>query len=633
MDVWAEGMVDLLADNLDGTGGLRAIDPRTVMSRWRGQVREGETPELPEMLDIAEATGARYAVIGSAVSIGNTVRLTTDIYDVLSGESVGSGGAEGASEDVMTLVDRLSVETAGAVLSTDGGGFALRHSTTLSTQSPVALRAYLEGEAMYRQADFAGATDAFRRAVAIDSAFALANLRLSRSIGWLRNIGDEEAQEALTRALAFSDRLPPREGEFLRIEQLLEDQNFGAVAAARAAAQNYPDDAEAWELLGEAYSHQGDLALVSLEEALEPFRRAIEIDPTFSPIYFHPIEMATALGDSEQAYQFLASLEEHSFGEGRAGRYDIFLPLTMGDEATRLDAIARVRDDVPDRELITGYFYGFRRTARSVEADLLMARELSRRGNARSAAALEQSARLTQGRLDDALDLVFGPEFDDDPLRFVLLLQWTAWGGVPDDPRVRALLDMERCGDPVRCFAQTILAADLGEGARQEEIIERVLGLIEEQINELEESGEDDANLESLREQVLWFDVARAYAEMRRGETTGVPRAFERVRRLEPYANWPINARNHALRYWTAEIMLEQGQAEQAARYFESLWASPHGAWLTVRLPGLGDAKRAMGRDAEAREHYTDFLDAWSAAPQDHPLVMRARAGLRVLDG
>jgi tetratricopeptide (TPR) repeat protein/TolB-like protein len=640
MDVWAEGMVDLLADNLDGTGGMRAIDPRTVMSRWRGRVEDGESPDLPEMLDIAESTGARYAVVGSAVSIGGTVRLTTDIYDVLSGDPIGSGAAEGESAEVMALVDRLSVETAGAVLRTGGGdGLALRHTTDLTTQSPTALRAYLEGEALYRRANFAGATDAFRRAVAEDSTFALANLRLSRSIGWLRNIGDDEAQQALVRARDFSDRMPPREAELLRIEQLLETEDFGAVREATSAARNYPDDAEAWELLGEAYSHQGAEALISLEELLEPFERAIELDPTFSPIYFHPIEAAAALGDSERAYRFLEALDQYGFEEGRPGRYSIFLPLTFGDDATRTEAMQRVRDEVPDRELITGYFYGFRRTPSSVEADLLMARELSRRGVADAAVTLEQSALLTQGRTDEALDLVFHPALEDNaPTRMVLLLQWTAWGGAPDDPRVRALLEAD-CGRPARigCYAQAILAADLGAWDRHDEIIDAGEHSAAERITELEAQdpadGDTRGEMDFLRQERLWPDVARAYGAMRRGESTGVPQAFQRARTLQPYANSSINSRSQALRYWTAELLLEQGQAEQAARYYESLWGAPQGAWYTVRLVGLGDAMRAQGLDEEARQHYSEFLTVWSQARDDHPLVVRARAGLEALGG
>lgn len=67
MEVWSEGMVDLLADNLDGTGGLRAIDPRTVMSHRRQRGTDDATPDLQEMLGVAGATGARYAFVGSAV--------------------------------------------------------------------------------------------------------------------------------------------------------------------------------------------------------------------------------------------------------------------------------------------------------------------------------------------------------------------------------------------------------------------------------------------------------------------------------------------------------------------------------------------------------------------------------------
>ena len=89
----------------------------------------------------------------------------------------------------------------------------LLHTTSLTTSSPDALRAYLEGEALYRRADFAGASDAFRRAVALDSTFALAGVRLSRSLGWLRNIGDREAGEALELAQRAVAELEKGRGE------------------------------------------------------------------------------------------------------------------------------------------------------------------------------------------------------------------------------------------------------------------------------------------------------------------------------------------------------------------------------------------------------------------------------------
>jgi tetratricopeptide (TPR) repeat protein/TolB-like protein len=633
MDVWAEGMVDLLADNLEGAGGLRSIDPRTVMSRWTRSVGDDPSPDLETMLAVARSTGARYAVIGSAVAIGGEVRLSTDVYELVSGEPLGSGAAEGETGEVMGLVDRLSVETAGAILATGGGTLpALRHSTSLTTRSPAALRAYLEGEASYRRADFATASDAFRRAVAEDSTFALANLRLSRALGWLRNIGDRKAGEALVRARAHEDRLPPREAEFLSVEQQLDNQDPRAFGAAVSLARSYPDDPEAWELLGEANYHQGAEALVTADEVLEQFERAIELDPSFGPIYMHPIEIATGLGDSEKAYQLLAGLQGNSTEDGRVGRYDIFLDLTMGPADVKERAMARVREEVPDRELITGYTYGFRRTPTSVEADLLMAAEIRRRGFADSIAfGLEHSALLSQGRVDEALAATAGLR-EDTSTRLMLLLQWTAWNEVPQDPDARALVLSGPCPNTMGCFSAAVLAAEMDEWDRHEELLDSYQGVLTRWAEEAT-AANDTVQLRTRESELPWFDVARDFGRLRRGEIRGVPRSFRDARPTQPWANLQRNGRTAALVWWTAELLLESGDAEQALRHYDALWGAPLGAWYTLRLVGAGDALRAAGRDEEARDRYREFLDAWSAADPEHPLMRRAHAGLEAVGG
>lgn len=634
MDVWAEGMVDLLADNLDGAGGLRSIDPRTVISRWTRTVGDDPSPDLQTMLAVARSTGARYAVVGSAVAIGGEVRLTTDVYELLSEEPMGSGTAEGATGDVLALVDQLSVQTAGAILATGGGSLAaLRHSTSLTTRSPGALRAYLEGEAAYRRADFAGATDAFRRAVAEDSTFALANLRLSKSLGWLRNIGDREGGEALDRARAHEDRLPPREAEFVRVEQRLDNQDPSAFAASTSIARSYPDDPEAWEALGEAHYHQGSENLVTLEEVLEPFERAIELDPSFGPIYMHPIEIAAALGDSEKAYRLLSSLQDNSRADGRVGRYDIFLDLVMAPTDVKERAMARIRTEVEDRELFTGYLYGFRRTRGSVEGDLLMAAEIRRRGVAPAmAAGMEHSAFLGMGRVDDALAAIAGLREDDASVRLMLLLQWTAWNEVPEDPATRDFILSAQCRNSLGCYSATVLAAEMGEWDRHTELLDAYGRYLDGWVEEAT-AANDTARVRTAESERVWVDVARDFGLVRRGETSGVPRSFRDARPSQPWADLGRNGRTAALIWWTAELLLENGDAAQALRHYESLWGAPLGAWYTLRLVGSGDALRAMGRTDEARERYREFLDAWSAADPDHPLMRRARAGLQALGG
>ncbi|MBI4542327.1 MAG: hypothetical protein HY705_04800 [Gemmatimonadetes bacterium] len=89
LDVWREGMVDLLSTALDGAAGLRAIDSRTVLARWRERLPEGSDADLATALGVAAATGARHALVGSAVAIGPQVRLTADIYEIQTRKSVG----------------------------------------------------------------------------------------------------------------------------------------------------------------------------------------------------------------------------------------------------------------------------------------------------------------------------------------------------------------------------------------------------------------------------------------------------------------------------------------------------------------------------------------------------------------
>ncbi|MGH7588916.1 MAG: serine/threonine-protein kinase, partial [Gemmatimonadota bacterium] len=69
LGIWREGMVDLLSMGLDGAGGLRAIDSRTLLARWSESVGSG-VADLRLSLDVARRAGANYALVGSAVAAG-----------------------------------------------------------------------------------------------------------------------------------------------------------------------------------------------------------------------------------------------------------------------------------------------------------------------------------------------------------------------------------------------------------------------------------------------------------------------------------------------------------------------------------------------------------------------------------
>ncbi|HSG49044.1 MAG TPA: hypothetical protein VLA43_14580, partial [Longimicrobiales bacterium] len=211
LEIWREGMVDLLSNNMDGVGGFRTIDPRTVLARWKEGVGDDPTPDLDVALRAAGATGARYALVGSVVGLGDNVRIVSNVYDLDTRREVAQGQAEGPAGDVLRLVDDLAVGTIRSLLSSTGReGAGDLTAETLTTGSLDALREFLEGERHYRRGEFAEAVQSFERAVAADTSFAIGLVRLSEAYGWLEAMGSEKMREYGDKAVAHADRLPPR---------------------------------------------------------------------------------------------------------------------------------------------------------------------------------------------------------------------------------------------------------------------------------------------------------------------------------------------------------------------------------------------------------------------------------------
>lgn len=223
LELWREGMVDLLATNLDGAGGFRTSDPRTLLNRWRSQVGQDDSePDLEVALRVAEGVGASYAIMGSAVDLGGGVRLSADIYDIDSGESVGRAQIEGASDSVMVLVDRLSIAIVQQIAPFSPNELPEFDVREITTTSLPALKAYLEGEQKYRRGAWAEAIEHYLRALDADSSFALAHLGVAQAYGWTEAFS-ERVFEFSHRAAEYTDRLPERAALLVRANLEIEE--------------------------------------------------------------------------------------------------------------------------------------------------------------------------------------------------------------------------------------------------------------------------------------------------------------------------------------------------------------------------------------------------------------------------
>jgi eukaryotic-like serine/threonine-protein kinase len=301
-----EGMVDLLATNFDGVGDIRTVDPRAAVRHWQvAGVVPGD--RLSHALQVGRDLGAGSIVIGTAVSAGLRVRLSADVYST-SGAPLGREQVEGPSDSVLALVDRLSVALLRDVWRSRDPIPSL-DLASLTTDSLAALRAFLQGEQYYRRLAFDTALVEYTRATQVDSTFALAHLRRAVAMGWDGIFGSAEAQAAVDAGWRFANRLPPRDRRVLQVHRLYQRNKPSALDSARAFLRDYPDDLDAWFLLGETSLHTQEFTGASPDSIIAAFDSVLRRDSSLVPAVIHPLETSMRIGDRDRYERYLPIFE------------------------------------------------------------------------------------------------------------------------------------------------------------------------------------------------------------------------------------------------------------------------------------------------------------------------------------
>jgi class 3 adenylate cyclase/tetratricopeptide (TPR) repeat protein len=628
LDVWREGMVDVLSTNLDGAAGLRAIDSRTVLARWQERVPGGSTPDLATMLSVAKETGARYAVVGNAVGAGESVRFGAEVYEVASGRRVGEGRVVSDPDSVVALTDRLSIEVLRAVAGGREGAIPAVSLARVATSSLPAMKAYLEGEHLYRSGRFAAAVSAFERAVEADSTFALAWSRLSEAYGWAESIESDLGEHAIERAARLADRLPAREAILVRGEMALLRGDMAGLEPLRQAVRRYPDDAEAWFLLGDLSHHLGPQALLGPDEAERAIARAVELDPGFAPYYLHLIDRAIHVGDARRA----ADLGERHARLDQDGIYTmanrLMYDLAFGDSMAReraFTAADTLSQERPYQVIAVGSSALWRpRLLETVERLLVGRPRLSPRigywiaaiqivrGSPSSAAATITEPALAPGVVDRVPELAY-------------LAALTA--GSSSEPWVAEALAP---GPP----DTTATFADFYRGAWAAE-----RGIWTDHSGSVAALHDDARRLQAAADSMgaaVSAGAARAldaYGSWRRGRPEDALQPLQAAQRAATGPGGPAARLNATIRWWLAELLIELERPAEAERYFRSL-LDDNDLPYVVAGKRLGEVYERLGRPDDARAAYEEFLVGWQDAdPELQPLVEEARAAVRRLSG
>jgi class 3 adenylate cyclase/tetratricopeptide (TPR) repeat protein len=611
LERWEEGLVDLLSTNLDGAGGLRAIESRTVLARWRELVPAGGVADLPTALEVARRSGGRYGLVGSAVSSGASMRLVTDVYDLESGEALGQSQVEGSPDSIFGLVDRLSIEILALILELRAGDAPALDLASVTTSSLPALKSFLAGEELSRHGDFAGAIPAYQDAIGADSTFALAHVRLGDAFGWTGGYETAGVRESYAAAKRFADRLPARDSDLLDVTLAYANAEEDATQLARDASRRYPDDPTAWYLLGETYYHMPYQSLASSEDKWEPFARAFALDPTYLPAEIHLMDLAFEAGDKAAADSLMPHFRQVTAGTDHGKSYSVLYAITFGDSVTRARALSSL-DTLPNdvlRQLpshlnhprFTDENQAVIREARSRPeyasvahfVDFFYGLSLLNWGELKTLEEVIEDRTLSPPAAQAALGTAY---FHDIPVSQELYdelfarpaeatsgpeMAAAAFGALETGDRATAL----RLMGGIRAARQSLLEA--GDSATAKEVGEILEGLEAR-----------DAMLRNRPEALALLEAAY--------RRTGFPPAG----------------------IWAAELLEERGETERAIEYLESLGSSP---LIGIRLGGLYEK---AGRREDAIEAYGWVLLAWEDAdPRLRPRVTAARQAIARLEG
>jgi tRNA A-37 threonylcarbamoyl transferase component Bud32/tetratricopeptide (TPR) repeat protein len=296
--LWKEGMVDVLSRNLDGSGPIRAIPPSASIKRWEGHADRSVAAAF------GKRVGAQLVVYGQLQPAG---RDLVDAKAWIVDTQRDAQPIEVQLRDSIARMDRVTDSLSVRVLAAIGRDRAIgvTRVASLGSGSLPAIKAFLQGSQYFRRTQWDSAALAFQEAVRLDSTFGIAYLHLAQSLGWTRGAGSADVTTAYRRAgamvrpglSAHDSLLLTATGHYASAGRNVArnmKETRAAFAAATAAAERYPNDPEAWYLLGDMRYHT-DPTLTD-REALAYFDRAIAADSDFAPAYIHAIELGYRYG-------------------------------------------------------------------------------------------------------------------------------------------------------------------------------------------------------------------------------------------------------------------------------------------------------------------------------------------------
>ncbi|MGZ5644112.1 MAG: tetratricopeptide repeat protein, partial [Usitatibacter sp.] len=332
----ARGIAADLVTDLSKVSGLSVIDVAPT---------GGETP--------IGALPIRYLVSGSVQRVDKNLRLHVHLTDAETGKRLWSERYDRALSDLFAIQDELGPKIL-QMLPAKVSEAELRRVARRHTRNLEAYEYFQRGQSallVRQRAENETAREMFRRAIALDAAFAraYAGLALTYAADY-RNQWTVDGAAALDRAFELArtaHQINPDIREtywvlaFVHVERRQHEQ---ALQYLETAVRLYPSFADGYALMGGVYTYVGRPA-----DTVPLLRTAMRLDPQAGYLYFLLLGRAYLfLGDLEQARVNLERALSRNPENLEANVYMAALQVMAGDKAAAAWKAEEIRVLQPD---------------------------------------------------------------------------------------------------------------------------------------------------------------------------------------------------------------------------------------------------------------------------------------------
>ncbi len=625
--LWHEGLTDLLSALLDGAGPLRSVPAGRVIHVWAGNANRESAAAL------GRETGAGIVVYGRMLGSGpDTIRVMATVLDLAA-----SGAVDLEVRDRADRMDRVGDSLALRVLRELGRTrpIAAVRGGSLGSSSLPALKAFLAGEQLYRRNRADSALPHFERAVGLDSSFALGWRRMMGALTILRPETDSVVRAYGLRAGSLNHGLAPRESLLVTADSLYQavtmqvgDPDLAAHtgrlhATLEEVTRRYPEDAEAWFLLGRARLYFPPMGL-ALELTLAAIDRAIALDSSFLPAMVGPpaAEIALRLGREEAARRHLLAQASAAFNPAETDGYR-FAALMLANAQRGYDVLEQWADTA-GIESVVAAVDALALWPDSGEAAVRLVRALLRR--IRSADSVDQCRRCPPSwSLSSAWALALRGHLREATSVYPRAAGLVSFfGGMP---RESVAVVLSRHGASVAGLPWWVARRDTvalrGQRARFDSLARWASETPESQ-NRVRGASPVFAR------RLAWYDRARtdAYLTLARGDTAeAIAQFVPLIDSLCVGCSW---TRLFTDIYFAAPLLHARGRGVEAERWLEyDAITVPYPVYDVAMELVLGRVAESLGKRDKAVGAYRRVSLMWARADRElEPMVAEARAAL-----